>query len=552
MPHRSGPLAKGVRLIDQGKMMQGDRKIEILDTTLRDGAQTTGVAFSLQDKIEIATRLDRVGISFIEGGWPGSNPKDLEFFRRIKDYSFKNSKIAAFGATKKKGSAEDPSLRSIVDSDVRYAVLFGKSWLLHVEGVLRITADDNLTIISESIEYLRKHGMEVIYDAEHFFDGYMDNRDYAISTIRTAKEAGARTIVLADTNGGTLPQHTLKVVRDIKENVGGNLGIHAHNDSGVAVANSLLAASEGFNHIQGTVNGLGERCGNADIIQIIPSLELKMGVSAIWGNERSPSSLKELKALSSYVYDLLNITPDPYQPYVGRYAFSHKGGVHVDAMIKDSRAYEHVDPELIGNTRNYVVSELAGRAAVLKYAQELGLDVDKEDRLITDTLTQVKEFEKGGLSVESADATVKLILLKNRGVYRDSFNMLYWMASARNVNSTVESEGEVIVRVDNEVLYEREKGVGPVHALDNALRKGVLRKFPLLKDVQLLNYKVGVFDGDRGTASSVRVLIEFGDGKDRWATAAVSDNILEASARALSDGYNYKLGVEALSSSHRR
>jgi len=528
--------------------MQGNRRIEVLDTTLRDGAQTTGVAFSLQDKIEIAMMLDRVGIGFIEGGWPGSNPKDLEFFRRIKDYSFKNSRLAAFGATKKRGTAEDPGLKGIVDSDVGYAVLFGKSWLLHVEGVLRITAEDNLAIIAESIEYLRKHGMEVIYDAEHFFDGYRDNREYAISTIKTAREAGARTIVLADTNGGTLPHDALKVLQDIRKNVAGDLGIHAHNDSGVAVANSLLAASVGFSHIQGTVNGLGERCGNADIIQIIPSLELKMGMSAIGGNGRPPSALRELKALSSYVYDLLNITPDPYQPYVGRYAFSHKGGVHVDAMIKDSRAYEHVDPELVGNVRNYVVSELAGRAAVLKYARDLGLDVDKEDALISSTLVQVKELERGGLSVESADATVKLILLKNGGMYRDSFNMLYWMASARSVNMAIESEGEVIVKVGNEVLYEHDSGVGPVHALDNALRKGVLKKFPSLNGVHLLNYKVGVFDGDRGTASSVRVLIEFGDGRDRWATAAASDNILEASARALSDGYNYKLGVEALRS----
>ncbi len=520
-------------------------KVEILDTTLRDGSQMAGVNFTLEDKLAITKKLDLLGVDFIEGGWPGSNPKDINYFKEVKKIYLKNSKITAFGSTKKRPGNDDKNLEAIVQADVNYATLFGKTWKLHVKEVLKLTYEENLTLIGESIEYLKSHGIQVIYDAEHFFDGYKDDPEYALRTLRVASEAGAHVIVLADTNGGTLTHEISDIVRRVKGEFNFKIGIHAHNDSGLAVANSLIAVNEGARHVQGTINGLGERCGNADIIQIIPALELKMGLRAL----KDENGLRALKDVSSYVYGILNMQDNPYQPYVGKYAFTHKGGVHIDAMMKDSRTYEHINPEKVGNVRNYVVSELSGRATLLKYSQELGIKLDKDDPAIIKSLNEIKELESYGI-VENADATVKLIIIKNLGLYTDKFNVLYWMANARDLNGNVESEGEVIVRVGNEVHYERKYGVGPVHALDNALREVIARVFTVLKTTELLNYKVSVTEGDsHGTASYVRVFIEFGDNKLRWSTTGVSKNILEASVKAITDGYNYRLALEDLNKS---
>ncbi len=514
-------------------------KVEILDTTLRDGSQMAGVSFTLKDKLEITKKLDEIGIDLIEGGWPSSNPKDLEFFKEVKKLNLENSKIAAFGSTKKKGEGIDKNLDMLLQADTEYIVIFGKSWLLHVKEVLKVSPDENLSLIGESIDYLISNGRKVIYDAEHFFDGYRDDPEYAIKTLKTAEEAGARVITLADTNGGTLPFEIEKIVTEVRKNVNAVLGIHAHNDSGNAVANSLIAVYAGVRHVQGTMNGLGERCGNADLIQVIPSLAIKMNKKVLKGADE----LRKLKGISVYIYSILNMQPNPYQPYVGRYAFTHKGGVHIDAMIKNPRTYEHIDPELVGNERSFLVSEQAGRASILNYAEELGLKLSKEHPAVITTLNKVKEIEKYG-SIEGADATVKLWLLKNLGIYNDKFNILYWMANSREVNGKMEAEGEIIVRVKDEVYYERETGVGPVHALDKALKKALVKVFPQLSEVVLENYKVTVTEGDKkGTASYVRVLIQFTDGKSAWTTAHVSDNILVASLQALSDGYSYKLAL---------
>ncbi len=501
-----------------------------------------GVNFTLKDKLEIAKKLDEIGIDYIEGGWPSSNPKDMEFFKEVKKLDLKYSKIVAFGSTKKKGEGKDKNLQTLLEADTKYVVIFGKSWLLHVKDVLKITPEENLSLIGESIEYLISNGREVIYDAEHFFDGYKDDPEYAIETLKTAEEAGARVVTLADTNGGTLPFEIERIISEVKKKVNVTLGIHAHNDSGNAVANTLTAVYTGVRHVQGTINGLGERCGNADLIQVLPSLALKMNKRVLKG----PDELKKLRSLSVYVYSILNMQPDPYQPYVGKYAFTHKGGVHIDAMIKNPKTYEHVNPELVGNERSFLVSEQAGRASILHYAEELGLKLSKEHPAVITTLNKVKEIEKFG-SIEGADATVKLWLLRNLGMYTDNFNILYWMANSREVNGKVEAEGEIIVRVKDNIYYERETGVGPVHALDKALKKALIQVFPQLSEVVLENYKVTVTEGNqKGTASYVRVLIQFSDGKTNWATAHVSDNILVASLQALSDGYNYKLALNEL------
>ncbi|MGC8661571.1 MAG: citramalate synthase [Nitrososphaeria archaeon] len=515
-------------------------KVEILDTTLRDGSQMAGVNFTLEDKLAITEKLDELGVDFIEGGWPGSNPKDINYFKAVKSIHLRHSKISAFGSTKRKPGSEDKNLETIIQADTDYATLFGKTWMLHIKEVLKLTPEENLSLIGESIDYLKSHGVEVIYDAEHFFDGYRDDPEYALSTLRAA--SGAYALVLADTNGGTLTHVIADVVQEVKRSFSSRIGIHAHNDSGVAVANSLMAVEHGARHVQGTINGLGERCGNADLVQIIPALELKMGLKAL----KDDNGLKALKDVSSYVYGILNMRENPYQPYVGRYAFTHKGGVHIDAMMKDSRTYEHVEPEKVGNVRNYVVSELSGRATLLKYSHELGIKLEKDHPAVIKSLSEIKQLEAYGI-VENADATVKLIILKNLGVYTDKFNVLYWMANARDTNGRIESEGEVIVRVGDEVHYERESGVGPVHALDNALRKVIVKVFEILKTSELLNFKVSVTEGDsKGTASYVRVFIEFGDHKLRWSTTGVSKNILEASVNALTDGYNYRLALEEL------
>lgn len=498
--------------------------------------------------MKIAEKLDELGVDYIEGGWPASNPKDSEFFKRVKELSICRSKIAAFGSTLKKGTPPDldQSLNSIIDSDVPVAVIFGKSWTLHVERVLRCTLEDNLELIWTSIDYLRKHGLEVIFDAEHFFDGYLDNPDYALKVLEVAQEAGAETIVLADTNGGNIFTTIMKIVSLVRGKITKNIGIHTHNDSGLAVGNTLAAVEAGARHIQGTINGLGERCGNADLVQILPTLMLKMGYNALKTNVPVSEKLKKLKSISTYVAEASTIPLSPYHPYVGEYAFSHKGGVHVDAVLKEKRAYEHIDPTLVGNITRLVVSEQAGRAAVLQEALEMGLELSKDDPAVGKALQEIKDMEARGYRFDNAVGSIRLVILKALGYNVDRLKIISWRTLVER-GPTERVEAVVILHVDGDVVHGVGNGVGPVHALDLALRDALLRKLPHLEKVKLTNYKVSVVDAAEGTGAAVRVFIEFTDGQTNWACTAYSRNILEASLNALIDGYTYKMIIHELS-----
>lgn len=521
--------------------------MEILDTTLRDGAQTTGVSFTLQEKLSIAQKLDELGVDYIEGGWPSSNPKDEEFFRKIKEVGLSKSEVAAFGSTRRLNTSpdRDPSLNSILDADVPVAVLFGKSWSLHVEKVLKCSLEENLELVADSVEYLRGHGLRVIFDAEHFFDGYIDNPEHALSVLKAAEEAGAETIVLADTNGGNIFTRIAEIVREVGKEVKKRIGIHTHNDSGLAVANTLAAVEAGARHIQGTVNGLGERCGNADLVQILPTLILKMGYDALRAKLPKERKLEKLRSLSTYVAELSAIPLSPYHPYVGEYAFSHKGGVHIDAVLKERRAYEHIDPALVGNRRRLTVSDQAGRAAILQEAREMGLKLAKDNPAVGRALEEVKRLEAEGYRLDNATGTIRLIILQALGWKTEKFKVLSWRTTVeRGARNRVEAE--VALQVNGEVVHGAGEGVGPVHALDMALRAALIRRLPQLGSVALTNYKVSVVDATSGTGAAVRVFIEFGDGEKSWACTAYSRNILEASLKALIDGYAYKLAVHEL------
>ena len=451
-----------------------------------------------------------------------------------------NSRVAAFGSTRRKGvkPENDPSLDALLRSDVKVAVIFGKSWLLHVEEVLRCTAEENLDMISETVEYLRGHGMDVIFDAEHFFDGFKENPDYALEVVRRAYSAGARVIVLCDTNGGTLPTQLREITKTVKHEVGCPLGIHTHNDSGVAVANTLAAVEEGARHVQGTINGLGERCGNADLCQVIPNLALKMGYSLLGGRARE--RLRSLTALAHFVEELSGRPLPKNHPYVGRYAFAHKGGVHIDAMLKHPRTYEHIDPSLVGNERIISISELAGKAALQHHAQRLGIGMDKQ--AFAAALDEVKRLEAMGYHLEPADATVSLILLRSIGYEPSYFKVRTWWVETLDIGKLI-ARAIVSLDINGEAVTETGEGVGPVHALDEAVRNAILRKFPELKDTTLVNYKVTVIDTRDGTAAAVRVFTEFKSGESQWATTAVSRNIVEASLKAVMDGYTYRLAT---------
>ncbi|MUM64801.1 citramalate synthase [Acidianus infernus] len=504
--------------------------VEVLDTTLRDGAQTTSVSFTLNDKIRIALALDDLGVHYIEGGWPGSNPKDEEFFKEISKYSLK-AKVAAFGSTKKKGvrADEDKNLNAIIDSGVKVAVLFGKSWTLHVTHVLKVSKEENLELVYDSIRYLRDHGLEVIFDAEHFYQGYKEDEEYALEVIKTAEEAGASVIALADTNGGTLPHEiyeiTSRVVKELKIKV----GLHMHNDSGCAVANTLMGVLAGARHVQGTINGLGERTGNADLVQVIPNLQLKMGFKVI-------PDLTKLKEVSRLVYELSGLHPNPYQPFVGDNAFSHKAGVHADAVMKVPRAYEHIDPTLVGNQRRIVISELAGSSNLLNYLEKIGIKVDKKDERLRKALQKIKEMENKGYSFDLAPASAVLQILKELGIYTKFIDLQYWKVINESGNLSL-----AVVKVNSQL--QASEGVGPVHALDMAVRNALQKVYPELSRVKLIDYRVVLPGEIKNTESLVRVTIEFTDGKDNWRTEGVSTSVIEASVIALIDGLDYYLQV---------
>ncbi len=516
------------------------RLVKIYDTTLRDGTQGEGVAFSMEDKIRLAQRLDGLGVHYIEGGWPGSNPKDMRFFRRIQDVPLKHARVAAFGATRRAGirAEDDPSLQALVEARTPVATIFGKSWPFHVTHALQTTLPENLAMIADSVAFLARHFEEAIYDAEHFFDGFKRDRDYALETLRAAEAAGAHCLVLCDTNGGTLPHEVAEIVRVVRRHVQAPLGIHAHNDGECAVANTLAAVLEGVGHVQGTVNGNGERCGNANLISIDPNLMLKLGVEAI-----PELNLRELRDIARFASELANRTPWQHQPFVGDSAFAHKAGMHVSAVLKHPETYEHVNPELVGNRRRVLVSELAGKSNILWKAQEYGIDLGKntpETRRILETL---KALEDQGYLFEGAEASFELLMERALGNHRAYFELEGYRVTveARRDDREPFAEATVRVRVKGISEHTAAAGNGPVNALDHALRKALEEFYPKLREMTLIDYKVRILDESKGTAAKTRVLITSCDGEESWGTVGVAPNIIDASWQALVDSIEYKL-----------
>jgi 2-isopropylmalate synthase len=513
--------------------------LEIYDTTLRDGAQAEDVSFSVEDKVRVAQKLDELGVHFIEGGWPGANPKDIEFFRIIKTLPLKHATVIAFGSTRKASHAvgKDPNLQALLAADTKTITLFGKTWSLHVTDALGISLATNLELIGDSIAYLRNKGRRVFYDAEHFFDGYKTNPDYALNTIRKAVEAGAERVILCDTNGGTMPWEIRSICEIVRRECPVPLGIHAHNDCDMAVANSLVAIEMGIIQVQGTINGIGERCGNANLCSIVPNLELKMKRPAL------TDRLSHLKEVSGFVTEIANLMPNKHQPYVGDSAFAHKGGVHIHAVLKNPATYEHVDPARVGNRQRVLVSDYAGRSGLLDKIEAYGITLSKDHSKVHELIETLKERESQGYQFEGAEGSFELLMRKAMGTHKPAFQLLGFrvIVEKKQDNGAPLSEATVMVKVGNAVEHTAAIGAGPVNALDHALRKSLEQFYPQLKEVKLLDYKVRVLAANKGTESKVRVLIESGDHKDKWGTVGVSENIIEATWQALADSIEYKL-----------
>lgn len=516
------------------------KKIYIYDTTLRDGAQTQEISFSVEDKLRIAQKLAEFGVDYVEGGWPGSNPRDVEFFKKARKIAWNKTELTAFGSTRRKGvqPQADPNLCALIDAGTPGVTLFGKSWDFHVVHLLKASLDENLDMIRESVEYLKKQVGKVFYDAEHFFDGYKENWEYALKTLQAAVEGGADQLVLCDTNGGSLPHEVAEIVKRVFAQFKIPLGIHCHNDGDVAVANSLVAVREGVTSVQGTFNGYGERCGNANLTSVIPDLQLKMGYFCV------PSeNLSQLREVSRFIEELANLPPRIHRPYVGDAAFAHKGGVHVSAVRKNPKAYEHIAPEVVGNKRNILVSDLSGTANVLEKAERFGVQLEKRDSRVKKILEELKKLEHQGYQFEGAEASFELLMKKALGRYKKLFRLIDFRVidEKRKEGEAPHSKATITIEVDGQKEHTTAEGNGPVNALDNALRKALEKFFPALKKVELLDYKVRVLSGHQGTGSTVRVLIESGDRHDRWGTVGVSENIIEASWQALMDSVEYKL-----------
>lgn len=528
-------------------------KIALYDTTLRDGTQGEGVSLSCDDKLKVARRLDDFGMDYIEGGWPGSNPKDMEFFERAhQELSLKHAKITAFGSTCRAdvAPADDPQIQLLLEAKTPAITIFGKSWDLHVTEVLRTTLEENLRMIRDSVQYLTEQGKEVIYDAEHFFDGYRANPEYALATLQAAIVGGATTITLCDTNGGMLPWQVGEAIDVVRREVMGieegteathhasriTLGMHAHNDSETGVANTLEAIRHGCNHIQGTINGYGERCGNANLVSIIPDIQLKMD------HELVPmEKLGQLSDLSRYVSELANLSPDTHQPFVGGSAFAHKGGTHVNAVVKYVMSYQHIDPTLVGNETRVLVSELSGKDNIAVKREEFGLDglSREEERAV---LQQIKEMENAGFAFESAEASVDLLLRRQRKEYQAPYEMIDYTTNVEHrAGRGIFSEATVKVKVGEQIFHEVAEGNGPVNALNLALRKAIQQFYPRLEEVHLKDYKVRILNSESGTGAIVRVLIDSTDGNRSWTVVGASTNIIEASWIALSDSMEYFL-----------
>ena len=514
--------------------------VTLYDTTMRDGAQAEGVSFSGSGKIEMAKRLDEFGIDYIEGGYAGSNPKDMEFFRTVRRIGLRHAKVVAFGSTRRAGRkvGEDPFVRSLLDAQTPVVTVVGKTWDLHVRDVLRTTAEENLAMIAETVGFLKDHGRKVFFDAEHFFDGWKASTDFAFGALQAAVDAGADALVLCDTNGGSLPHEIYAATRQVVERCRTPVGIHCHNDAGLAVANTLEAVRAGATHVQGTVNGYGERCGNADLVTIIPNLQIKMQRRVI-----SAESMKRLRELSVFVGDLLNVRPDPKAPYVGQSAFGHNAGLHVNAVHKNPRTFEHVRPEVVGNKRRVIMSELSGGSSVLLKAIELGLGRKQAAEGAREILGVLKELEGKGYAFEAADASFRLLIQKVLKKHKAFFDLEGFrvIVEKRGKNEPCLSEATIKVRVKDEIEQTVAEGDGPVNALDTALRKALTRFYPEIAKVLLTDFRVRILDPKEATAAITRVLIESSDGTETWGTVGVSENIIEASWQALVDSVEYKL-----------
>jgi 2-isopropylmalate synthase len=512
-------------------------QVFLYDTTLRDGTQREDISLSADDKIVIAKRLADFGIHYIEGGWPGSNPKDAEFFARAAKMSFGRAKLAAFGSTRHKDTTceQDANLTTLLAAQTPVVTLVGKSWDYHVTHVLNATLEENLAMIRESVAYIKAQGREVVFDAEHFFDGFLANRDYSLAALMAAADAGADWLVLCETNGGKLPWQVEEIVREVAAHVPGRFGIHCHNDSGCAVANSLAAVHGGCRQVQGTINGYGERVGNADLITILPDLQLKMDFPVVPAEQ-----LRDLTSLSRFVAEVVNLKHDDHAPYTGHSAFAHKGGIHVAAILKDGSSYQHIGPALVGNEMRSVVSELAGRGNIQFLAQAMGIDLNREES--QHVLNLIKHLEHEGFSFEAAEASMELMLHRLRPGYRRPFELVdYFVITERRHGRGLLAEATVKVKVNEVVKFTAAEGNGPVNALATALNESLVDAYPILRTVRLTDYKVRILDSSSGTAAATRVLIDFQSGSESWTTVGASPNIIEASWRALADSMEYAL-----------
>ena len=520
------------------------KDVLIYDTTLRDGCQAEDISFTLEDKLRIAEKLEELGIDYIEGGYPGSNDRDADFFKRVKKLKLKKARVASFGTTRKAGAkpSQDINLKALLDADTPVVTLVGKTWDLHVRDDLRISQKANLEIIADSIEFMKRRVDEVIFDAEHFFDGFRANPDYALECLKAAEEGGADWIVLCETNGGRLPSDIRDALAHVNRVIKTPLGIHCHNDGELAVANTLTGVEMGVSQVQGTINGFGERCGNLNLISIIPNLQLKMGKKCV-----TPAQLRKLREVSQLIYELANINPNKRQAYVGDSAFAHKGGLHVSGVLKNRETYEHIDPDLVGNRQRVLVSDLSGRSNVVYKGKEYGIDLNDKGDAVKDILRRTKELEGQGYEFQAAEASFELLIQEALGKKKKNFRLIGFRVidEKRKEGEAPISEATIQVEVDGEMEHAAAMGNGPVNALDQALRRALTKFYPSLKQMELLDYKVRVLSSGEGTGAVVRVLIESGDGKDRWGTVGVSHNVIEASWQALVDSIDYKLYKDA-------
>lgn len=514
-------------------------KIELYDTTLRDGAQSEGISFSVADKLKICEKLDMLGIDFIEGGWPGANPKDMDFFKKAKSLKLKGSKIVAFSSTCRANSKAscDKVLEGLLSAGTKYVTIFGKSWDLHVKDVLKVGLDENLDMISDSVKFLVSKGKTVFYDAEHFFDGYKENKEYALKTLRSAEEAGAKRIILCDTNGGTITSQVFEIIEDVRKIIKTPIGIHAHNDSEMAVANSVAAVQAGCVQVHGTINGYGERCGNANLVSIAANLKLKLGLDCV-----SDLALRELVEVARFVAEISNMKLQDNEPFVGNSAFAHKAGVHVNAILKNPRTYEHIDPAKVGNHRRLLISELSGKSTIVKKAKDMSLDLERDSEKSRKILKVLQDLENKGYHFEAAEASLELLIKRVTGTFKDFFDLdSFRVILEKTKKGKMSSEATIKLKVGKDLEHTASLGDGPVNALDSALRKALKKFYPRLAEMHLTDYKVRVLDEKEGTAARVRVLIQSQDKDGSWWTIGVSENVIEASWFALVDSIEYKL-----------